>query len=35
MISRRSFVMAIAAAAVSGNTFAQRVSEVTVYLNPT
>lgn len=35
MISRRSFVMTVAAAAVSGKTFAQRVPEVTVYLNPT
>lgn len=35
MISRRNFVMAVAAAAVSGSTYAQRVPEITVYLNPT
>jgi len=35
MISRRTFVLALAAGAVSGGAYAQRIPEITVYLNPT
>lgn len=35
MISRRTFIAACAAAAVSAPALAQRATEITVYLNPT
>lgn len=34
MTSRRMFILALAATAVSGPAFSQRLTEITVYLNP-
>lgn len=35
MISRRNFMLVLAASAMTGAAYAQRVPEITVYLNPT